>query len=223
MDILQYLQFLRKKKIALYLILSLVGVFLILTVIVFFIPPSIIDLEFSEELQEYNHPLLDILMKGISWFGSSWVAVIIVVGAALIFFVSNYKIEAVFILLTFVNTLVNYGLKLLINRPRPTDDLVRVIIKSQHQSFPSGHTSFYVIFFGFLIFLMIKITAVSNFIRYSIILFSLFLIFSVPFSRIYLGAHWFTDVTGGFVLGLMLLYVLILIYLQKCEQKKITQ
>jgi membrane-associated phospholipid phosphatase len=41
------------------------------------------------------------------------------------------------------------------------------------------------------------------------------LIFTIPVSRIYLGAHWFTDVLGGFMLGLICLYILSYLYLKK--------
>ncbi len=220
MDLLHYLTFLRQKKIAYYLILLLVVVFLLLTAVISFIPPSIIDLEFSEEIQEYNHPLLDGFMKSISWFGSTWVAVFLVIGVAILFFIFSYKKESLFVILTFLVSIINYFIKLLINRPRPTEDLVQILVESKHQSFPSGHTSFYVVFFGFVTFLMLKHNSILKSLRYWSIVFCLFLIFSVPFSRIYLGAHWFTDVVAGFVLGLIVLYFLILLYFKNFSERK---
>lgn len=215
MNILRYFQFLKGKKKAHYLIFALICIFLLLTALVYFLPTTFIDLEFSEEMQEKSSPFLDMVMKSISWFGVTWVAVSLVFGTSLIFIVFKYKKEALFIILTFLNTLVTFGIKLLINRPRPTEDVVKIVEKAQHQSFPSGHTSFYVVFFGFLVFLMIHIKTIIKPLQYFIIIFSLVLIFSVPFSRIYLGAHWFTDVVAGFILGLLMLYILIRLYLRK--------
>ncbi|AVR45520.1 hypothetical protein C7S20_09720 [Christiangramia fulva] len=191
----------------------LIGIFLIFTLIVIIVPTSILDVEFSEEIQEHNSPLLDTFMKAISWFGVTPVALCFVFGSALIFFLFRYRKEALFIISTLTVTLVTFGIKLLINRPRPTADLVNIVEHAQHQSFPSGHTSFYVTFFGFITFLMLRHPQIPREIRAAIISLCVFLILSVPFSRIYLGAHWFTDVGAGFVLGVLVLYAIIRIYL----------
>ena len=43
--------------------------FICLTALVIIFPHSFIDLEFSQEVQEHQSPLLDSLMKMVSWFG----------------------------------------------------------------------------------------------------------------------------------------------------------
>lgn len=192
----------------------MIAIFLLLTAVVYFLPTTIIDLEFSEEVQEGSSPFLDAVMKGISWFGVTRVAVSLVLGAALVFILVQHKAEALFILLTLSVSLITFGIKVLINRPRPTEDLVTIVEKAQHQSFPSGHTSFYVVYFGFLAFLMLRHRHFPKVLRHLVTIFSLILIFSVPFSRIYLGAHWFTDVAAGFILGSLVLYLLIRLYLK---------
>lgn len=218
MDILNYLRTWKDTKKGNYLILALVIIFLSLTAVVYFLPTSVVDIEFSEEVQEHMNPLLDFLMKAVSWFGRTWISVTMVTLAALSFFLANYKKEALFVLLTLLVSPINTGIKLLISRPRPTADLVTIVQEAQHQSFPSGHVSFYVAFFGFLVFLMLRHHHIPNSIRYAVIIFSLLLILSVPVSRVYLGVHWFTDVTGGFVLGLLFLYGLIMLYLKKTKR-----
>jgi membrane-associated phospholipid phosphatase len=115
--------------------------------------------------------------------------------------------------------LVSTIVKVLVNRPRPTDDLVRVVLKTTQQSFPSGHVLFYVVFFGFVVVLMYQLEGIAKWARVMVALISLFMIFTIPFSRIYLGAHWFTDVTGGFLLGLLCLYLLSWLYLHKPAKK----
>lgn len=212
MNIFKYLDFQDSRKKAVYVVLGLSLLFLLLTAFVLLLPTTFIDLEFSEEVQEHNFPLLDKLMKGVSWFGTQWVAVSLTLGAALIFLVRNFRREALFLSLTLLSSVVAFGIKVLVDRPRPTEDLVRVVVKAQHQSFPSGHTTYYVTFFGFLIFLLFRLRQVPPFVRWSVGGFSLLLILTVPFSRVYLGDHWFTDVAAGFVLGLISLVVLIYTY-----------
>jgi membrane-associated phospholipid phosphatase len=212
MNIFKYLDFQPSRQKAIYVIVGLLVLFLFLTAFVYLLPTTFIDLEFSEEVQEYNHPLLDTLMKGVSWFGERTVAISSVLGTAFIFLLLGHRREALFLSLTLLSSVLNFGLKLLINRPRPTDDLVRIVEKAQHQSFPSGHTVFYVTFFGFLIFLLYRIRQFAAAVRWGVGSLSLLLIVSVPFSRVYLGAHWFSDVLAGFIFGLIWLIVLIYFY-----------
>lgn len=179
------------------------------------LPKSLIDLEFSEEVQENQSPLLNSFMVGVSWFGKRVVALSITLSASLLFLLLGYKREAVFTVLTLLASVATYGLKILVNRPRPTDDLVRVLVNAQHPSFPSGHTVFYVTFFGFLMYLMYRLRRIANSIRISVGGVCLLLIAAVPFSRVYLGAHWFTDVLGGFVFGMLFLAVLVYFYNQE--------
>jgi membrane-associated phospholipid phosphatase len=77
-----------------------------------------------------------------------------------------------------------------------------------------------VVFFGFLLLLMYQLENIIKVIRYIVGVISIFFIFSIPFSRIYLGAHWFTDVLGGFLLGLLSLYLLSWLYLRKRANKE---
>lgn len=213
MDILTYFRFLKDKKKAHYLLAILLTVFILFTLIVLLLPTTFIDIEFSEEIQEYSNPILDTIMRAISWFGVSAVALSVTLGSALLFFIFRYRKEALFIVSTLVVTLITFGIKVLINRPRPSADLVNIVEHAQHQSFPSGHTSYYVTYFGFMMFLMLRHPQIPRRIRVPVIILSLFLVLSVPFSRIYLGAHWFTDVTAGFILGVLVLYAIIRIYL----------
>ncbi|WP_079701641.1 phosphatase PAP2 family protein [Daejeonella lutea] len=109
---------------------------------------------------------------------------------------------------------VSHFLKILINRPRPTKDLVRIIENARHQSFPSGHVLFYIIFFGFMIVLLYHLKLFSRRIRIALISFCSVMILAIPFSRIYLGAHWFTDVLASVFLGIIFLFILSYFYLQ---------
>jgi undecaprenyl-diphosphatase len=66
--------------------------------------------------------------------------------------------------------------------------------------FPSGHVVFYTGFFGFLWFLSYTLLKRSR--RRTVLLWSLAaLVALVGPSRIYLGAHWASDVIGGYLLG----------------------
>ena len=203
------------------LVLSVITLgFIALSVIVAIYPTLSIDIKLSREIQEHQNPVIDRLMYLISTPGYMPESFIIVPVTALLFFLFKYKKAALFVLLTGATGLISTIVKALVNRPRPSKDLVRIVFETAQQSFPSGHMMFYVVFFGFLILLMAQLEHISKVLKYTVIVISLFFIFTIPFSRIYLGAHWFTDVLGGFLLGVLSLYLLSWLYLRKRANKE---
>jgi membrane-associated phospholipid phosphatase len=204
----------RQRILALVLLIISIG-FVALTILVVLYPSSFIDVEFSKEVQEHQNKFLDSAMYLISVPGYMPESPIMIVFTSLVLFLFRYKKAAVFVLFTVAAGLVSTIVKALVNRPRPSDDVVRIVLKTTQQSFPSGHVLFYVVFFGFLVVLMYQLEDIPKFLRWFVIAGSLFMIFVIPLSRIYLGAHWFTDVTGGFLLGMLCLYLLSWLYLRK--------
>ncbi|WP_295674753.1 phosphatase PAP2 family protein [uncultured Mucilaginibacter sp.] len=189
--------------------------FVALTILIIIFPHSFVDLKFSQEMQEHQNPFLDTMMKAASWFGYFPGSAIVVLLGSMVFFIFKYRKEALFVLLTSISGLISSVIKMLVNRPRPSAPDVRIVQKVYEQSFPSGHVLFYIVYFGFLIVLMYQLKTIPKMIRIAVAVFSAMLIFAIPFSRIYLGAHWFTDVLGGFLLGMLCLYLLCIFYFRK--------
>jgi len=180
---------------------------LLLGLLVTFQPVLEVDVDFSQELQETKSPLLDALMEGISWFGSSAGAVIsVVIGAALLY-CSGLKRAGWTTLATLFITPLILVLKILFDRPRPSADLINVMYKATQQSFPSGHVVFYTVFFGFIVYLSFVHPTGHRRFDWLIRLGLAALIIGVSYSRIYLGAHWLTDVIAGYAVGLAGLFM----------------
>ena len=202
------------------LVLSIISLgFIALSIMVAVYPTLPIDIKLSREIKEHQNTTVDRLMYLISTPGYMPESVILVATTGLLFFLFKYKKAALFVLLTSVAGLISTIIKALVNRPRPSKDFVRIVFETTQQSFPSGHMLFYVVFFGFLLLLMYQLENIPKVIRYIVGAISIFFIFSIPFSRIYLGAHWFTDVLGGFLSGLLSLYLLSWLYLRKRANK----
>ena len=201
-----------------FLILSffaLVVSFIILSFLVVQHPVPNLDVQISLFIQKIQSPVLDQIMLGISFFGELPWSLIMVLMVAGIFFIFKFRREAYFITSLLSSALVILGVKNIINRPRPTEFYVRLVEINRFQSFPSGHVMSYILFFGFIIILMKNLKTIPNTIRQTITYISLFLMILIPFSRIYLGAHWLSDTIGGVILGLICLYPICYFYFKK--------
>lgn len=208
-----------KRRILVGLFSSLIAGFSVLSYFVMITPPSLVDLYVSREIQERHNTVLDSFMIFLSSFGVVWVSGSMVAITAAVFYLLRFKREAAFTVLTLVAGAISSGIKVWVGRPRPTEDLVTIVEKAQHQSFPSGHTLFYTVFFGFMIVVMGNYKSFPHALRVAVVAICGLMIFMGPVSRVYLGAHWFTDVLGGFVLGLIYLFVLSYFYLFRKRAK----
>lgn len=97
--------------------------------------------------------------------------------------------------------LLNLLLKAWVARPRPTPDIVQLHVAASGWSFPSGHVMFYTAFYGGVAaFAQTKLPRGAK--RTVIIALCGILVALVGPSRIFLGAHWLTDVLAGYGCGL---------------------
>ena len=108
-------------------------------------------------------------------------------------------------------TLINQVIKHIVRRPRPN---VLRLVEEDGYSFPSGHSMVSMAFYGIIIYLVYK-NVTNKYLKWTIITLLSLLILSIGFSRIYVGVHYFTDVVGGFLLGLAYLIIYINIYNKK--------
>ena len=93
---------------------------------------------------------------------------------------------------------LNLGLKSAFNRMRP--DFRDPIIDERTNSFPSGHSMGAVIAFGLLTYFLLLVLSDRRE-RVAVVVLAAVLTVMIGFSRIYLGAHYFSDVIGGFAVG----------------------
>jgi len=113
--------------------------------------------------------------------------------------------------------LISWLIKLAVDRPRPSPELVQLMVGTQGLSFPSGHVAMAAVAGGFLFYLaprLVKQKTTVWLLRALLII----VILAVGFSRLYLGAHWLSDVVGGLFLGGLLLYPATVLY-NKYEAK----
>jgi undecaprenyl-diphosphatase len=139
-------------------------------------------------------------MLGISEIGFPKLGVPLTFSIAGIFWALRFRLESIFILLASSSNILNWIVKRLIKRPRPTSELVTVARVINEPSFPSGHVMHYVNFFGLLDYLLATNWR-SGRLRNILLTISTALIILIGPSRVYLGAHWPSDVMAGYVDG----------------------
>ena len=108
--------------------------------------------------------------------------------------------------------LLNLGLKEWVARPRP--DAALALIEETGYAFPSSHTVVAVAFYGALIYLLGQWEAFPGrpALRRAIQGALALLIVTIGASRVYVGAHWPSDVIGGFLFGALCLAALAAMY-----------
>ncbi|QHE51770.1 phosphatase PAP2 family protein [Pontibacillus sp. HMF3514] len=96
-------------------------------------------------------------------------------------------------------------LKIFYNRPRPDE----TEFGGTSASFPSGHTSGAVAFFGFIIYIVL-VSNLSSTAKWTINIVSSFMIVAISISRVFGHIHYPTDVIAGLGIGFSWLFLSIL-------------
>ncbi|HUQ31957.1 MAG TPA: phosphatase PAP2 family protein [Pyrinomonadaceae bacterium] len=178
------------------------GAFSILAIFAYLDPYFSWDKKFSTAFNwnSFAPPGLFPLLRFISVFGNSWTPYALTALTVIIFLAFRRRSEAAGLTLSVLGSaIINSILKLLISRPRPTPDLVPVYRDTVTQSFPSGHVTFYVCFFGFLFFVAYALLPRGSALRRLVLALTGLPVLLVGLSRIYLGAHWPSDTLGAYL------------------------
>ena len=168
------------------------------------------DLRAARSVQSLPVPGVAGLMRAVSIFGDGAISWAMTGAAMLFFFARRRRTEALALLLSAAGgALVNRFVKYYIARPRPTMELVRVSGEWAHESFPSGHVTFYVCYFGFLFFVAFAVLPKGSLKRRAACALAALPVLLIGLSRVYLGAHWPSDTLGAYLLsGLWLAFSL---------------
>ena len=199
------------KKI--FIPISLLFLFIINTILVISNKVSLIDKSIHDFVIKFSSEITTSIMKIFTFFGSTIFIVILSIILFIIFIILKqkdkaFKTEGAIIISTIINNII----KIIIRRPRP--EYITVVEKTF--SYPSGHTMASTTLYGILLYLLLKSNLNKTYkIGFGIILGNLPLL--VGISRIYLGAHFFTDVFGGYLLsGIILTIVYYIDEIKKC-------
>lgn len=151
----------------------------------------------------WSNPALDNLYKVFTFFGSVAFVVSFCIIALVIIIWTKDKRNIFIVASAAIATIINNIIKFIVRRERP---LVRRLVEEHSYSFPSGHTMGAVALYGIIIFFICK----SKMSKAKKVLFSVLLgvlVLGIMVSRIYLGAHFASDILAGVLASLVFLIV----------------
>lgn len=182
---------------------------------IYFHPVIAIDVTITREFQENQSPWLLNCMVAVSYMGNaSLVSLGLIMLVVVLLWIVDLRLEAIMVaVVSAVSSILNWLIKLMVARPRPSSSLVGVIQHVGGNSFPSGHVMSYVAFWGLLFSLGIILFKGTYWWRIALLIISGLFVVLVGPSRIYLGDHWASDVLGAYLIGGLLLGVSLSIYL----------
>jgi undecaprenyl-diphosphatase len=150
-------------------------------------------------LRGHRTPALDDAMFAATYLCSWQVVVAGLVAGMAWLLISGWRLEAVALLVSVVgDQVIVSGLKRVFDRARP--DQLLALLPATGPSFPSGHTFAAVAFYGALALLAARFVSIRG-LRWGWGAATLIFVLVVGLSRIYLGAHWPSDVLGSWLLG----------------------
>jgi undecaprenyl-diphosphatase len=162
-----------------------------------------LDAVMTPLLHGYASPTLDSVMWAITTIGSTMVVAPFFIAAEVGLVLARRRREALFLALAILGSVImNALLKLVFQRPRPQLPWAQTPLDF---SFPSGHTMNSLVFY--LALALIAWVIWGPKIGIPATIGALILAVLIGSSRIYLGAHYFSDVAAGFAAGLAWLLI----------------
>ncbi len=142
------------------------------------------------------------IFKVLTNFGDFYIPLVIII--CIFIFIKNKKYFYILISGYSFSGLIVYISKTIIQRPRPLSALIDI---PKSFSFPSGHTLTSIVFYITLWYLLTY--KATNKVKIITFIMTLLIVILIGISRIYLGVHYFSDVIGGIILALPILFMII--------------
>jgi len=156
----------------------------------------------------YHNEVLTTVMIGITSFGG--IIGLLLITVFLFIVIPNKKSITLLFLDLSIIAILNKIFKSIICRPRP---IGIALVSEGGYSFPSGHSSAAIAFYGLLIYFIYK-NIKNRKLKWFLMVALCLLVLFIGVSRIYLGVHYASDVLGGLIFGLihLIIFVKILNY-----------
>jgi len=189
------------------LLLAVIGLLVVVEMVLTKESVIFIDQLLYDLFQNLRTPWGDRLFVIVTEMGDTFTSTALALAVMATLLLGRCHKAAILWLITTVGGICSVLLiKFIVHSPRP----ISLYHGSSAFSFPSGHTTMTVILFGFTTLLITR--SLTGIKRWTVVSSSLLMVLAVALSRIYLGAHWFTDVLGGLFIGTIWVSLMGLLY-----------
>ena len=158
------------------------------------------DLQIARWVKGLQFPGLDAILRSANALTGAAMAITlwVIVGAVLV--LRGRPLEAIAVFMISGLWMGNYLLRMLVDRPSPLPELIPIVEFSRGASFPSGHVAGAVAFYGLLTFLTLRNVRRGH-LRIAVPVLSALAIGLASLGRVYVSAHWPSDVLGSYLFG----------------------
>lgn len=166
-------------------------------------PVDSLDVKIAREVQKDKGPVLSSIMLAISRiFGNALPLTIFSPFVGWFFWKAGKRLEGLMLATTCLSATTDWLiLQAVVDRPRPTDKLVRVMYHEPGKSFPSDHVILTITFWGWLFVIGMNAWRRKRWWQKALLALPFLFIVLVGPSRVYVGDHWPSDVFGGYLFG----------------------
>ena len=219
-----------------YAAIALLSIEIVIVIAVFsaalFAFISIAQMIFKEKKENFDQHAFDFLAKYVSDINTDVMQVFTFLGTHTFLIPANLALVAWFLFIkkhrwysinvpvvALSSLLLMFLLKMIFHRDRPLTPLLQA---AQGYSFPSGHATMSITFYGLIIFLVWQ-NEKSVLLKWLLTILLALLIISIGISRVYLRVHYASDVLAGFCVGLMWLFLSLWILkrIERYSRKKV--
>ena len=190
--------------------IALVSISLFLLIMVLILKKGVLNIDNSVYYFIKENLISDEITNYIKIFTNLGGALVLIILSLILMFLLKNKKDGLAILINLITSfLLNLLMKIIFLRERP--GVNNWLVEEIGYSFPSGHATVSMAFYGFLIYLAyIKIKNRQT--KYWIISILSIVILFIGVSRVYLGVHYLSDILGGFLFSIFYLVIFITIY-----------
>ncbi|MCA9833917.1 MAG: phosphatase PAP2 family protein [Thermomicrobiales bacterium] len=159
-----------------------------------------LDLRVSTRVQQWQGSLPSFLQRIADMSGDTIGAIVALTLLLIIAILVKRPAEIRFVMVVACFRVVCMFLKDIFNSPRPTGNLVELLRHYDNTGYPSGHSATAAMIATALVILVFRHTD-RKMIRWLVLALAAGFALLVGWSRIWAGAHWPTDVLGGWSYG----------------------
>jgi undecaprenyl-diphosphatase len=163
------------------------------------------DVWLAQHIQDVDNDVVASLLDWSEDLGDLPLIAGVCAAGAIALFAAGDVFGGLLLVLTLAGrALNNYAIKVIVERPRPSAELIDFNDQPDSFSFPSGHSESAMVLYG-LLFYFATVYISNVWARRVTQLLCVLLIAGNGLERVYTGHHWPSDVLGGFLLGALVL------------------